>query len=183
MPPKKGRTKTAVAAASTAGVKRKRGVKTEPTTKSPKKAAAVVMKECDICTDVKPEYRNFPFVPECQHDQTVCASCYERFFITRIQDNRDKGWAACACPFCGTAISKQHAQSILPRTMTNEVNKMVKSVSVSTPVAFPVITKWSFPAPGARSAKLAVVPCARLRLRSIAHPEERSKGHVFEMQG
>lgn len=85
--------------------------------------------DCDICAETKPIYRNFPSLPTCLHDATVCSNCYERHFVTRINDNREQGWIACTCPLCGEKVESKDAQAILPRQISKELDTMIKNVS------------------------------------------------------
>lgn len=89
--------------------------------------------ECDICADSKPIYRNFPSLPTCSHDATVCIECYEKHFVTRINEDRKQGWSACTCPLCGEKVEPRDAQSILPRQVSKELINMIKNVSSSSP--------------------------------------------------
>lgn len=98
---------------------------------SPKKTKGIKLEtqECDICAESKTIYRNFPSLPTCSHDATVCAGCYEKHFVTRINDDRAKGWSACTCPLCGEQVEPKDAQSVLPRQVSKELINMIKNVS------------------------------------------------------
>lgn len=85
--------------------------------------------ECDICAETKPIYRNFPSLPTCSHEATVCSDCYEKHFITRVNDNRELGWAACTCPLCGKNVEPEDAQGVLPRQVSKELETIIKNVS------------------------------------------------------
>lgn len=99
--------------------------------KSPKKIAVVKQetRECDICVESKPIYRNFPSLPTCSHDATVCSDCYYKHFITKIDEDRRQGWTACTCPLCGEKVNEKDAQSVLPRHVSRDLVTMIKNVS------------------------------------------------------
>lgn len=103
----------------------------KPDSSRPVKSSAVKQEsqDCDICAETRPTYRNFPSLSTCSHDATVCSSCYERHFVTRINDNREQGWSACTCPLCGEKVESKDAQGILPRQVSKELDTMIKNVS------------------------------------------------------
>lgn len=110
-------------------------VKATPREKtSPRKTRGVKQEtlECDICAESRPIYRDFPSLPTCSHDATVCTSCYENHFVTRINEDRGQGWSACTCPLCGESVEAKDAQSILPRQISKELGEMIKNVSQDT---------------------------------------------------
>lgn len=98
---------------------------------TPIKKEKPLEQECDICAETKPTYRDFPLLSKCSHDATVCIKCYERHFITRIDENREQGWSACTCPLCGEQVKEVDAQTVLPRKVSNDLRTMIENVSSS----------------------------------------------------
>lgn len=90
--------------------------------------------ECDICAETKPVYRDFPLLPTCTHEATVCVSCFERHFITKIDENREQGWSACTCPLCGEQANEVDAQGVLPRQVSKDLCTMIENVSSSSSI-------------------------------------------------
>lgn len=88
-------------------------------------------RECDICAETKPVYRDFPLPSTCTHDATVCSKCYERHFITKIDEGREQGWSACTCPLCGEQVNEVDAQGLLPRQASKDLSTMIENVSSS----------------------------------------------------
>jgi len=110
------------------GVKRKRY---ETATTSPARAVKAIkqeMQDCDICAETKAAYRNFPAIPTCDHEPTVCSDCYKTHFVTKINEDRALGWHACNCPLCAEPVSQNHAQGVLPRTLSKELDGLIQKV-------------------------------------------------------
>jgi len=119
-----------------AGTKRKRDEVVPATPRKPAKAVKQEMQDCDICAETRVVYRNFPRISSCDHEPTVCLDCYKTHFITKINEDRALGWLACSCPLCAEPVSQEDAQSVLPRTLSKELDQMIRQVKTMDLHAF-----------------------------------------------
>lgn len=113
------------------GTKRKR-VDLDTGTPKTRRTKPVVKQEkqdCDICAESKTAYRNFPNILSCDHDATVCRECFKKHFVIRVDEHRDQGWNACSCPLCGEGVAEEEARGVLPRTVSREIDAMIKKVN------------------------------------------------------
>jgi IBR domain, a half RING-finger domain len=86
-----------------------------------RKRVEVHKKECVICAETKPVYRNFPSFSSCSHDPDTCSSCVANQTITLFLASRGTGWSACKCPQCDVAVSTDELQGALPRALLQEM--------------------------------------------------------------
>lgn len=105
----------------------------EAVTSRPKKVIKQETRDCDICTETKTVYRDFPKPPSCNHDATVCKDCYQKHFKIRIEEHRDLGWNACNCPLCGQNVTEDEARGMLRRPISKEFDKLITKVSEFVP--------------------------------------------------
>lgn len=115
------------------GMKRKRNEATDEnetfTPRSKKvKTVKTETKDCDICAEPFPT-RSFPVIPSCEHDATVCNTCYQRQFEMKIDENKVEGWEVCTCPLCNETVGVGNAQAIFTRVKVRELDKKIKQVS------------------------------------------------------
>ena len=89
-------------------------------------------KECVICTDSQPVYRNFPDVCP-HHESDTCLRCLTRHCVSRLEQFRH--WY-CNCPQCGADVDTEILQGILPRSIVKEMNIMVKQTVNSSDEAW-----------------------------------------------
>lgn len=111
-----------------AGTKRKRDEVIPATPRKPAKAVKQEMQDCDICAETRVVYRNFPRISSCDHERTVCLDCYKTHFVSKINEDRALGWLACNCPLCAEPVSQEDAQSVLPRSLSKELDQMIRQV-------------------------------------------------------
>lgn len=111
------------------GTKRKRDEAGPATPRKPAKAVKQETQDCGICAETRVVYRNFPQISTCDHEPTVCLDCYKTHFVTKINDDRALGWPACNCPLCAEPVGQEDAQSVLPRSLSKELDQMIRQVS------------------------------------------------------
>lgn len=108
------------------------------------KTAKSERRECDICAE---DYnfipKNFPNVSTCQHDKTVCSTCYTQQFRTSIQAKPADGWMTCTCPSCAQQINPGEAKRLVTKKASGELEKVIKQAKARTAHNF----LWC-PAPG-----------------------------------
>jgi len=97
-----------------------------------RKRPEVQMKECVICVETKPIYRNFPAFTTCSHDPDTCLSCIAKQTVILLQDSGGKGWSACTCPQCNVAVTTEELQGALPRALVKGMKEMVDKAHRST---------------------------------------------------
>jgi len=110
------------------GTKRKRDETVSTTPRRPAKVVKQELQDCDICAETLAVYRNFPRIPSCDHKPTVCLDCYKTHFVTKIDEDRALGWLACNCPLCAEPVGQEDAQSVLPRSLSKELDQMIRQV-------------------------------------------------------
>lgn len=90
-----------------------------------RKRADAHSKECMICVESKPVYRNFPDFTTCSHEPDVCSSCVAEQTVTILQSSRWQGWSACRCLQCDIFIPTEELQAALPRALVKEMKEMM----------------------------------------------------------
>ncbi|ERF69709.1 hypothetical protein EPUS_03701 [Endocarpon pusillum Z07020] len=97
-----------------------------------RKRTEVETKECAICVESQPVYRNFPTFTTCSHDSDTCLSCIAKQTVILLQASRGKGWSASRCPQCNISIPTEELQSALPRALVKEMKEMVSKAAQAT---------------------------------------------------
>ena len=97
-----------------------------------RKRTEVETRECVICVESQPVYRNFPTFTTCSHDADTCLSCIAKQTVILLQASRGKGWSACRCPQCDVSIPTEELQSALPRALVKEMKEMVSKAAQTT---------------------------------------------------
>jgi IBR domain, a half RING-finger domain len=113
---------------------------TKTPTKNPKlpqaigkrKRPEVQTKECVICVENKPLYRNFPAFTSCSHDPGTCSSCVAKQTVTLLEASSGTGWSSCRCPQCDAPIPTEELQNTLPRALVKEMRGLVDKALQST---------------------------------------------------
>ena len=80
-------------------------------------------KECTICVEVRPVYRNFPTFTSCNHPPDTCLTCVSRHAVTQLEANPT--WNSCTCAQCNIALPTEELQVVLPRAIFKETNALV----------------------------------------------------------
>lgn len=102
-----------------------------PTVTGKRKRAQAQTKECVVCVETKPLYRNFPAFSTCSHGPDTCSACVAKQTITLLETSRGRGWSVCRCPQCDVPIPTQELQAALPRAVGKEMKEMVDEALVS----------------------------------------------------
>lgn len=105
-----------------------------------RKRAEVPTRECAICLEIRPIYRNYPLFSSCTHDDT-CISCIAKQTVARLELHHK--WSACTCPQCDVQIPTEELHGVLPRTIVKEMKELLKRASLSSHEAW----RWCL-APG-----------------------------------
>lgn len=92
----------------------------------------VQTKECVICVETKPLYRNFPTFTACSHRPDTCSACIAKQTVTLLEASREKGWTVCRCPQCDVSIPPQELQGALPRAVVRGINEMIDKAVKTT---------------------------------------------------
>jgi IBR domain, a half RING-finger domain len=90
-----------------------------------RKRTEVQTKECVICFESKPLYRNFPAFSSCSHGPETCSSCVAKQTVTLLLSISGKGWSVCRCPQCDVRLPEEELQGALPRALVKEMKEMV----------------------------------------------------------
>jgi hypothetical protein len=127
-----------------------------------RKRAEIETRDCAICMENKPLYRDFPNFSSCtSHDADTCLSCIAKQTVTRLELHRQQGWSACTCPQCGTDIPTEELHGVLPRTLVKELKKLLNRASLSSEEAW----RWCL-APGCdhgalQTGKSEMIKCGK----------------------
>lgn len=123
-----------------------------------------VARECLICTEVKPIYRNFPDVCP-NHTADTCLGCFTQQTVALVEEHRT--WDVCTCPQCGSKVSIDALQAILPRKTVQNMKTLVEKAEHSSDQAW----RWCL-APGCgygslqNPGKSQMIRCRKCRAKS-----------------
>ena len=90
-----------------------------------RKRTEVQTKECVICVEAKPVYRNFPEFTTCSHEADTCSSCVAKQTVILLQSSHGQGWSACRCPQCDVPMPTEELHAALPRALVKEMKEVV----------------------------------------------------------
>ena len=103
-----------------------------PAVTGKRKRPEVQMKECLICVEASPLYRNFPAFTTCSHNPDTCLACIAKHSVVLLQASSGRKWSACRCPQCDVPIPTEELQGALPRAIVKEMKDMVGEALQST---------------------------------------------------
>ena len=81
-------------------------------------------KECVICAEERPIYRNFPSFEVCSHEPLVCSTCITTQTVHRLEQYRHStNREVCVCLLCDASIPQDQFQNVLQRALVKEMNE------------------------------------------------------------